>query len=36
MARNNNASNNNNDNNKLLFPKNSFIVNFQIVEVLNL
>ena len=34
MAHNNNASNNNNDNNKLLLPKNSFIVNFQILEVL--
>ena len=36
MAHNNNASNNNNDNNKLLLPKNSFIVNLQILEVLNL
>ena len=34
MAHNNNASNNNNDNNKLLLPKDSFIVNFQILEVL--
>ena len=34
MANNNNASNNNNDNIKLLLSKNSFIVNFQILEVL--
>ena len=34
MANTNNASNNNNDNIKLLLPKNSFIVNFQILEVL--
>ena len=35
MAHTNNASNNNNnDYNKLLLPKNSFIVNFQMLEVL--